>query len=293
MALTDLGDAGWRATRKVLTVPSTAGVPDPEPLQLPGRGQTVYVDVGPRHAPPIILLHSVACTGLLTWYPALERLSQHYRVIVFDQRWHGGGIRSTELKLEDCAEDVIAVADALGLGEFTLGGYSMGGMVSQLVARDHADRLRGLVLCSTASNFHRGLRQRLALDAFGLTLRQLREQARISLSQEPPPHHQARLEDHRWALAEFRATSPWAIATAVEEIGRFDSDEWLYRIKVPTSVVVTTRDRFIAPNHQRSLAKRIPNTSSYEIPAGHTACVFKADLFVPALMAACTSVHAR
>jgi 3-oxoadipate enol-lactonase len=293
MALLDLGDAGWRATRMVLTVPSTVGVPDPETLLLPGRGQTAYVDVGPRHAPPIILLHAVACTGLLNWYPALARLSQHYRVIVFDQRWHGQGIRSTELKLTDCAEDVIAVADALGLGEFTIAGYSMGGMVGQLVAHSHAERLRGLVLCSTASNFHRGLRQRLALEAFDRTLQQLRNQARLGLNQELPPHRQARLEDHRWALAEFRSTSPWAIASALEEIGRFDSDEWLYRIDMPTSVVVTTRDKFIAPNHQRSLAKRIPGASTYEIPAGHSACVLKADQFVPALMAACTSVHAR
>ena len=51
-------------------------------------------------------------------------------------------------------------------------------------------------------------------------------------------------------------------------------------------------DGFIAPAHQRSLARRIPGAATYEIPAGHTACVFAADQFVAALMAACTSVQA-
>lgn len=288
-----LGDVGWQATRRLATIPPTAGVPDPKPLSLSGRGQTVVVDVGPRHAPAIILLHSVACTGLLTWYPVLDRLSARYRVVVFDQRWHGQGIRSQEFTLEDCAGDVVAVADALGINRFMVAGYSMGGMVGQIVAYQERERVSGLVLCSTASNFRRGIRQRVALDLFGRTLHLMRDQARIGLVPgEPRRERLARLEDHRWALEEFRSTSPWAIAVALDEIGRFDSSPWLHTLRIPTSVVVTTRDGFIAPAHQRSLARRIPGAATYEIPAGHTACVLAANQFVPAVMAACTAVHA-
>lgn len=273
-------------------MPPTAGVPDPSPLELPGRGSTVYVDVGPRHAPAIVLLHSVACTGLLTWYPALDRLARHYRVIVFDQRWHGQGIRSPEFRLDDCAGDVLAVADALELPTFAVAGYSMGGMVGQLVAHAAPSRVHGLVLCSTASNFRRGLRQRVALDVFGRTLRRLRENAPRGGGVPSLPRRE-RLEDHRWALREFRSTTPWEIAVAVDEIGRFDSTRWLPTLGMPAAVVVTTRDGFIAPAHQRTLARRIPGAALYEIAAGHAACVLGADRFVPALLAAVTSVHAR
>jgi 3-oxoadipate enol-lactonase len=265
MAVTDPGGAGWRATRRLITAPPTAGVPDPVPLELPGRGRTVVTDVGPRDAPALVLLHSVACTGLLTWYPALTRLARHHRVVVFDQRWHGQGFRSPEFRLADCAEDVTAVADALGVGEFTIAGYS------------------------TASNFGRGLRQRVALDVFGRTLRQLRERVKLPPAAEALPR--ARLEDHRWALREFRSTTPWEIAVAVDEIGRFDSTRWLPTLRLPTAVVVTTRDRFIAPDHQRSLARRIPGAATYEVAAGHAACVLAADRWVPALLAAVGSVH--
>ncbi|GAA3530668.1 hypothetical protein GCM10022222_12090 [Amycolatopsis ultiminotia] len=288
-----LRDVGWQATRKLATIPSTAGVPDPEPLSLPGRGETVVVDIGPRHAPAVLLLHSVATTGLLTWYPVLERLSVNYRVVVFDQRWHGQGIRSHEFSLTDCADDAVAVADALGIDRFLVAGYSMGGMIGQIAAHRAPDRVSGLVLCATASNFRRGVRQRIALDVFGRTLHLLRDQAQIGLVPgEPRRERLARLEDHRWALEEFRSTSPWAIAVALDEIGRFDSTPWLHTLDVPAAVVVTTRDGFIASSHQRTLARRIAGAATYEVPAGHTACVFAAGQFVPAVMAACTSVHA-
>lgn len=283
MAVTERGGA----RRRLITVPPTAGVPDPVPLDLPGRGRTVVTDVGPRDAPALVLLHSVACTGLLTWYPALDRLARDHRVVVFDQRWHGRGIRSPEFRLADCAGDVVAVADALGIGRFALAGYSMGGMVAQLVARAEPERVTGLVLCSTASNFRRGLRQRVALDVFGRTLRQLRERVKLPVAPGAPPR---RVEDYRWGLREFRSTTPWEIAVAVDEIGRFDSTPWLPRLRLPAAVVVTTKDRFISPDHQRSLARRIPGAATYEVAAGHAACVLAADRWVPALLAAVHSL---
>ncbi|MEU7783539.1 alpha/beta hydrolase [Amycolatopsis sp. NPDC049159] len=275
------------ATRRLVTVPPTAGVPDPVPLELPGRGRTVVTDVGPRDAPALVLLHSVACTGLLTWYPALAGLARDHRVVVFDQRWHGRGIRSPEFRLADCAGDVTAVADALGIGRFALAGYSMGGLVAQLVARTEPERVTGLVLCSTASTFRRGLRQRVALDVFGRTVRQLRERVKLPVAPAAPLR---RVEDHRWGLREFRSTKPWEIAVAVDEIGRFDSTPWLHTLRLPTAVVVTGRDRFIAPHHQRSLARRIPGAATYEVAAGHAACVLAADRWVPALLAAVHSL---
>ncbi|MEV6827799.1 alpha/beta fold hydrolase [Amycolatopsis sp. NPDC051102] len=276
--------------RRLVTVPPTAGVPDPVPLELPGRGRTVVTDVGPRDAPALILLHSVACTGLLTWYPALAQLARQHRVVVFDQRWHGRGIRSPEFRLADCAADVTAVADALEIGRFALGGYSMGGLVAQLAARAEPERVTGLVLCSTASSFGRGLRQRVALDLFGRALLRLREHVRLPVAPAAPLR---RFEDHRWGLREFRSTKPWEIAVAVDEIGRFDSTAWLPTLRLPAAVVVTTKDRFIAPAHQRSLARRIPGAATYEVAAGHAACVLAAGRWVPALLAAVHSLRGR
>src|SRR4051794_7877759 len=95
------------------------------PLELPGRGRTCVIDLpGPPNAPTLILVHALATTAALSWYPSMHALSKHYRVIAFDQRWHGRGIKSERFSLEDCADDVVAVADALGVEKFTVVGYS-------------------------------------------------------------------------------------------------------------------------------------------------------------------------
>jgi hypothetical protein len=57
-------------------------------VELSGRGSTYVVDSGPAAGgPTLVLLHSLACTGLLTWYPSLEMLRRFGRVVVLDQRW--------------------------------------------------------------------------------------------------------------------------------------------------------------------------------------------------------------
>ncbi len=129
-------------------------------LDLPGRGRTFVVDVpGPTpDAPTVVLLHALGCTAYLSWFAALGELSRNYRVVTFDQRWHGRGIRSARFRFADCADDVVGVLDALGIDQAVVAGYSMGGAVAQLTWRRHPERVAGLVLCSTARNF-RGTRR--------------------------------------------------------------------------------------------------------------------------------------
>ena len=157
----------------------------------------------------------------------------------------------------------------------------MGGMVGQLVAYQQRERVSGLVLCSTASYFRRGVRQRVALDLFGRTLQSCATGPRSASS----PATRAANGSRAWKTTGGGSPSSgpraWAIAVALDEIGRFDSAPWLHTLRVPTSVVVTSRDGFIAPAHQRSLARRIPGAATYEIPAGHTACVLAATSSCP------------
>jgi pimeloyl-ACP methyl ester carboxylesterase len=97
----------------------------------------------------------------------------------------------------------------------------------------------------------------------------------------------------QWALAQWRSTSPWAVAQAVAALGRHHSRPWLGRIDVPTAVVVTTQDHVIPPSRQRALAARIPGATMHEARCGHAGCVLQADAFVPALVEAVATVRAR
>src|SRR6266566_6327264 len=124
-------------------------------VTLPGRGVTVVREwPGPPGASTIVLLHGVTLTADLNWSGVLPTLGRHFRVIAFDQRGHGRGIQPGRwFRLEDCADDVACLAGVLGAERVTAVGYSMGGLVAQLLWRRHPDLVDGLVLCSTGRNF--------------------------------------------------------------------------------------------------------------------------------------------
>ncbi|MDT4934499.1 MAG: hypothetical protein QOK11_2391, partial [Pseudonocardiales bacterium] len=291
-----------RATGRQVSIPPADDIPDGELLDLPGRGQTNVIDTGPVETacgnsvqpPPLFLLHALACTGLLTWYPALRELRQHYRVVLFDQRWHGQGIHSPRFTLEDCADDAAAVADALGIDRFVAVGYSMGSLVAQLTWRRHPQRLAGAVLCASTTRFPGSRNDPAALRVVsaGLAAAAKRRASVVRAVGAQPPHCD-RWDHNRWAFAQFRSTPGAGVAGAAAAISRFDSSAWIGGMDVPAAVVVTGRDRLISPARQHALARQIPHAAVYEIDAGHASCVLRAERFTPAVRSACASVAAR
>jgi pimeloyl-ACP methyl ester carboxylesterase len=170
----------------LIVLPPVPDLPPATLVELPGRGRTYVADTGPPprrpNAPTVFLLHALACTGLLTWYPCLDALRARYRVVLFDQRWHGQGIRTARFDLADCADDVAAVADALDIDTFVAAGYSMGSLVAPLAWRRHPDRVRGLVLCASATNFAETPRRQRSVRAVSLRLAGSAERQRDALS---------------------------------------------------------------------------------------------------------------
>ena len=296
-----VGPVLLKALGRVAKAPGPIDLPCGELLELPGRGRTCVIDVhGPDGAPTLILLHALATTAALSWYPSIEELSKSYRVVAFDQRWHGRGIRSEKFSLDDCADDVIAVADALGIERFTVVGYSMGGAVAQLVWRRHRARVEGLVLAATARNFRGKVTERLwfgctqlAMTRWGDGVRSRADRLAATLAELPEALKANDAVVGPWAMTEFRSTSAWAMLAAINEIGRFDSSAWIRRVDVPTSVIVATRDRFIPTRRQRRLAASIPGAMVYDVTGNHAALVLGATEFVPVLTTACESVTRR
>jgi pimeloyl-ACP methyl ester carboxylesterase len=271
------------------------------PVELPGRGRTCVIDVpGPPGAPTLILLHALATTAALSWYPSMHELSKHYRVVAFDQRWHGRGIQCESFLLDDCADDVVAVADALGIDRFTVVGYSMGGAIAQLVWRRHRDRVEGMVLAATSRNFRGKVQERLWFNLTTVAMRRwaIRAQGATQrmhsrLAETPTGLTAESGPVGRWAMAEFRSTSAWSLLAALDAIGKFDSSAWIRRVDVPTSVIVANTDKFIPTHRQHSLAGAIPGAVTFDVDGGHASLVLGADNFVPVLVEACQSVTRR
>ena len=144
-----------------------AAMPRTRLVEIPGRGTTpVWECPGPPGAETLMLIHGVACTAELNWGKVLAPLGRDFRVVAADLRGHGDGIAlRSRFRLEDCADDIAALAGALDIGRFTAVGYSMGGLVAQLLYRRHPALVSGLVLCSTAGNARGSWVEQLAASA--------------------------------------------------------------------------------------------------------------------------------
>jgi pimeloyl-ACP methyl ester carboxylesterase len=285
--------------RELFQIPSHV-LPDGEWLELPGRGRTWLTDVpGPTvDAPSIVLLHAVGCTGQLSWFPVIEKLSKRFRVITFDQRWHGRGIQSEAFSLRDCADDVAAVIIELGLEDPIVAGYSMGSIIAQRTWRQHPGLVGGLVFAATTDHFRNTLSERVFHEGMELSMGALRTLSR-SRSVNVATRNAARAlridpnDTSAWALDEWRSTSPWAVAQAVAALGRHHSTPWLAKINVPTAVVVTKRDKVLPPERQRSIADRIAGATTHEVDCGHAGCVLDTAAFVPGFIEAVNTTAAR
>lgn len=298
--------AGWTVRRVVGAErwPELQVPPAGRMVELPGRGATQVIDIpGPSaDAPVVLLLHGIFTSGPLTWFSVLAELAQHYRVITFDQRWHGRGIASEEFSIEDCADDAVAVLDMVGVESAVVVGYSMGGATAQVLWRRHPDRVAGLVLCSTAAKWEGHLGEKVFYSVLAGVNRTLSVRAaervaerRVSLPEvagefvdEEPAHRETSLR--RWALSELRNTSPWSLPVVLGVLGDFDTTAWIGEVDVPHAMVVTARDRAIPTARQRALAELLPDPLVLESPGGHTSLVFDLANWRPLFLEAVAAV---
>jgi pimeloyl-ACP methyl ester carboxylesterase len=282
---------------------SIVTLPDAQLIELDHRGTTFACDIPGPHpqAPTLLLVHGLGATAMLNWAPAFQSLSARFHVVALDLRGHGRSPSpERRFRLSDCADDVAAAAHTLGLERVVLVGYSMGSQVAQLVWRRHPELLSGLVLCAATRNFKGKPGERLFFTALPAVV------GAIQLMLPAPPaavRQQADAFDAApgptvrrlpgWAWEEFRRTRPAAVFKALSAIGSFSSHEWVGEIDVPTSVVVMMRDRGVPPSRQIKLAQSIPGATIHPVDAGHTACMFGSQRFVPVLVEACESVADR
>ena len=267
-------------------------------VELPGRGTTrVWECPGPPGAGTLVLIHGVAGTAELNWGKVFAPLGRHFRVVAADLRGHGDGIRlRSRFRLEDCADDVAALAGVLDIRRFAAVGYSMGGMVAQLLYRRHAPLLSGLVLCSTAGNARGSPAEQLAALAVPAMAAALRWNPMLHLmgAELLGMALLGRVDDPataRWARAQLSRTTLATTVSATHAVCGFTSDSWISQVDVPTAVVITARDRVVPPGRQLKLARAIPGATVHYVDAGHGACINAPQLFARALLEACWSAE--
>ena len=226
---------------------------------------------------PLLLLHGFPLSSAI-WDPLRPALTEVTRLVTPDLRGFGESDKPADgYGMTELAEDVTALAHALGLERFILGGHSMGGYVALRLVAVARERLAGLILIDTradADTAEAASRRTAALATI-----EHDGGARYLDGFVPNLLSPSTRDRAPRLLAELRA-----IAAAVPDhvlagcqrgmLGRPDSSELLPRLDVPALVLVGAEDAITPPDVARATAAALPQATLAVIPgAGHTPSV--------------------
>jgi 3-oxoadipate enol-lactonase len=164
-------------------------------MLIKANGVEIHCELkGKPGAPVVVLSHSLA-SSMVMWEPQRGILEDNFRVLQYDMRGHGGSqVVKGAYTLESLGSDVIGLMDALDIERAHFIGLSIGGMIGQGLALDHADRLLSLILCDTAP-----ILPEEAKPPFEVRMNQARELGMASLAEETLA---------RWFTAPFLEKDP-------------------------------------------------------------------------------------
>lgn len=123
--------------------------------QMTSKRKTAYYRMGEGNSRKLILLHGNVSAGGF-YLPLMNSLKDKFDIVAPDINGYGKTEATpinAETGLLDWAEDVDALAEALGFDKFILTGWSLSGGIAMKYAIEHPEKLEALVLISPMSPF--------------------------------------------------------------------------------------------------------------------------------------------
>jgi 3-oxoadipate enol-lactonase/4-carboxymuconolactone decarboxylase len=117
------------------------------------NGVELFYDLtGPEDAPVLVFSTSVGAT-LEMWDPQARAFAGRFRVLRYDTRGHGRSqVVDRRVSIEDLADDLAGLLDALKIDKAHLIGLSLGGMTGQALALRRPEKLESLILMATSAH---------------------------------------------------------------------------------------------------------------------------------------------
>jgi pimeloyl-ACP methyl ester carboxylesterase len=237
-----------------------------------------YRELGSRTGVPVVFLTHLAAV-LDNWDPrVVDGIAAKHRVITFDNRGVGASTGKTADTIEAMAADALTFIRALGLEQVDLLGFSMGGMIAQVIAREQPGLVRRLILAGTGPAGGDGIENVTKISHLD-TVRAL-----VSLQDPKQFLFFTRTPNGRRAGKEFlarlkertanrdKAISIRSYLTQLKAIHRWglQAPADLSTIGQPVLVVNGESDRMVPTTNSSDLARRLPNSELVIYPdAGH------------------------
>jgi 3-oxoadipate enol-lactonase len=251
---------------------------------LPLQGRRLYYDLaGPENGPVVCITHSLSSDGG-SWAEQVPPLLQAgFRVLRLDMRGHGGSDPvAGDYTMKALAGDVAAVLDALGIPRVHYIGLSIGGMIGQAFAIEHAAKLISAMWCDTLPASPAGAAAMWAERIS--TVRQANSLAPLAdgtmerwFTDAFKPRSPGRWKQIRDTVA---ATTPAGFLGCSAAIMNFDFTGQLSLLRLPALVVCGADDPGTPPSENRRIAGLVPGGRYEEIAnARHFPNVERAEEF--------------
>ena len=222
-----------------------------------------YEVVGKRSGPPVLMIQGLGADKN-AWNLQRVAMATRFRMIAFDNRGVGRSDKpSGPYKLEQMADDAIAVLDAAGISDAHIVGASMGGVISQIIAVKYPGRVRSLTLACTASRNHQWRHDLLQHWANTAQFRGMSALGRQAAQWVIAPRSLRRfLPTMGWLgpLASMRPSAPFV--SQVQALLTHDETlhDSLSMIKAPTLIIVGNQDVLTPRGDSEEIAEMIPNS---------------------------------
>ena len=233
-----------------------------------GPARCFYRVHGEEDRPPLFLSHSLGQDHGM-WDAQAEALAPHFRVVRYDIRGHGAsGVTPGDYAVADLGQDVLRLADEIGITRFAFCGLSLGGMIAQWLAANAPMRVTPIVLANTSPlpGFERMERRRQTVLASGMAAVADEVMGRFF----SPAH----LAAGGPAVAEARrtllATDPVGYAGACAAVRDMDLTGVLPRIQSPALIIDGEHDVSLPwKGHGDALAAGLPHATVVRLAAAH------------------------
>ena len=232
------------------------------------RGEFNVVFEGNRERPVLMFSNSLGTT-LDMWAEQASALSEQFAILRYDTRGHGGSVVTAgEYRIDELADDAIAIMDELALAQVDFCGLSMGGMIGLSLGLRAPSRIRRLIVANSAA-------QIAPAQLWNDRIATVRRNGMAAIADGVA---------QRWFTAEFIARNPdivnaikrMIVDTPVEgyasccaAVRDFDVREKMRDIHLPVMVIAGAADPATPPAVTLQISQAITGSRYELLPAAH------------------------
>ena len=243
-----------------------------------GGVEFAYRQLGPSTGVPVVFLTHLAAV-LDNWDPrVVDGIAAKRRVIAFDNRGVGASSGSTPTTIEEMAADAVSFIRALGFVQVDLFGFSMGGMIAQVIAQQEPRLVRKMIIAGTGPAGGEGIERVTRITYLDIVRGQLTRQdpkqflffTRTPNGREAGKEFLARLKER--TDDRDKAISVRSLRAQLKAIHRWGQQPPadLASIHQPVLVLNGESDRMVPTKNTVDLDRRLPNSELVIYPdAGH------------------------